>query len=127
TSKGGGPTVKEAYVHHGVNMLPKSARYQRSMGSPEKGGSQEQWPIIDEMRERMMTGRLKVFSNLAKWFEEKRSFHVKSGPDGAPKIVNRRDDILKATMYALMMLRYATVKIHQVDRRASGPIATSRL
>lgn len=131
TSKGGGPTVKDAYLAHGVNMLPKSARYPRSPGHEEKGGAQDQWPVIDEMRERMMTGRLKVFSNLSQWLEEKRSFHVKAGPEGTPKIVNRRDDILKSTMYALMMKRYAIASSELSSQSSNGspsmPIATTRL
>ncbi len=129
TSKGGGPNVKDAYIQHGVNMLGKSARYPTTPGSPEKGGAQDQWPVIDEVRERMMTGRLKVFSNLSLWLEEKRSYHVKNGADGRVKIVDRRDDILKATFYAIMMKRYAvTLDAFTPRRQFSGaPIATSRL
>lgn len=122
TSKGGGPNVKDAYFAQGVNMLSKSARYPRSAGAPEKGGSQDQWPVIDEVRERMMTGRFKVFSNLSQWLEEKRSYHVKTVVDGAVKIVNRRDDILKATFYAIMMKRYAISRIEH-----GGPIAATNL
>lgn len=128
TSKGGGPNVKDAYLQHGVNMLGKSARYPNTPGSPEKGGAQDQWPVIDEMRERMMTGRLKVFAHLSQWFEEKRSYHVKSGADGRVKIVDRRDDILKATMYALMMKRYARPETAAPQRQSfMAPIATSRI
>lgn len=132
TSKGGGPKVKEAYVNHGVNMLSKSARYPKSVGQDvEKGGPQDQWPIIDEIRERMMTGRFKVFRNLSLWLEEKRSYHVKSGVDGKVIIVDRRDDILKSTFYAVMMKRYAvseTVALGARHNRApSRPIATASL
>src|SRR6185369_5652490 len=129
TSKGGGPNVKDAYIQHGVNMLGKSARYPTTPGSPEKGGAQDQWPVIDEVRERMMTGRLKVFSNLSQWLEEKRSYHVKNGADGRIKIVDRRDDILKATFYAIMMKRYAIAPDMVSPRRqlATAPIATSRI
>jgi phage terminase large subunit-like protein len=130
TSKGGGPNVKDAYAQHGVNMLSKSARYQRSFGSKEKAGGQDQWPVIDEVRERMMTGRFKVFSNLSSWFEEKRSYHVKGGADGAIKIVDRRDDVLKATFYAVMMKRYAvSADVMDAPQKPTGyyPIATSRL
>src|SRR5512139_355514 len=128
TSKGGGPNVKDAYLQHGVNMMGKSARYPNSPGSPEKGGAQDQWPVIDEVRERMMTGRFKVFSNLSQWFEEKRSYHVKATSDGAVKIVARRDDILKATFYAVMMKRYAISEPSLSPRsRGTAPIATSRV
>lgn len=103
TEKSGGNKIKEAYSLHGVNMMVKSARYPKSRGEEhDKGGAQPQWPVIDEIRERMMTGRFKVFSHLAEWFEEKRSYHVKDD-----KIVSRKDDVLKATFYAVMMKRYA--------------------
>ena len=130
TSKGGGPKVKEAYVNHGVNMLSKSARYPKSAGQDaEKGGAQDQWPVIDEVRERMMIGRFKVFRHLSQWFEEKRSYHVKTGADGHVKIVDRRDDILKATFYAVMMKRYAMSEDAIKTRRTNiqNPIATARI
>lgn len=123
--KAGGKTLADAYRHHGVNMLSKSARYPRVPGdASDKGGPQPVEPIVDEMLERMATGRLKVFQNLSQWFEEKRSYHRKDG-----KIVDRRDDILKATMYAMMMKRYAVApgsfNIRTVQ--AQTPIATTRL
>lgn len=102
--KSGGKTLADAYRQLGVNMLSKSARYPRVAGEPEKGGPQPVEPIVDEVLERMSTGRFKVFSHLGSWFEEKRSYHRKDG-----KIVDRRDDILKATFYALMMKRYAAI------------------
>ena len=100
--KAGGRTLAHAYRDHGANMLPKSARYPKVPGENEKGGSQPVWPIIDEIRERMVTGRFKAFEHLNVFFEEKNSYHVK---DGNP--VARRDDILKALFYAVMMKRYA--------------------
>jgi hypothetical protein len=131
TEKSGGSKIKDAYIEHGVNMLSKSARYPKAKGEDkEKGGGQDQWPIIDAIRERMMTGKFKVFSNLSQWFEEKRSYHVKANPNGTGiKIVDRRDDILKATFYAVMMLRYAVSQNEIVPRSntISAPIATSRL
>ncbi len=132
TEKSGGGKVKEAYVAHGVNMLGKSARYPKSSGQDkERAGPQDQWAIIDEIRERMMVDRFKVFSNQSLWLEEKRSYHVKSGVEGAVKIVSRRDDILKATFYAVMMKRYA-VSLDSLSMRAtshapSQPIASVRI
>lgn len=120
TEKSGGTKVKEAYHAHGVNMLSKSARYPKSAGQDtEKGGPQDQWAVIDEIRERMETNRFKVFRHLAPWLEEKRSYHVKSGVDGKVIIVNRRDDILKSTMYAVMMKRYAVSETVANSHRAS--------
>lgn len=124
--KSGGKTLADAYRGHGVNMLSKSARYPKAPGeTSDKGGPQPVEPIVDEVLTRMQTGRFKVFSNLAGWFEEKRSYHRKDG-----RIVDRRDDILKATFYAVMMKRYAA----PLGRTSTGsstapqrPIATARL
>jgi hypothetical protein len=52
----------------------------------------------------MQTGRLKVFRHLADWLEEFRLYHRKDG-----RIVALRDDLLSATRYALMCLRFAKV------------------
>jgi len=120
--KSGGKTLADHYRDHGVNMLPKSARYNRLPGETEaKGGPQPVEPIVDEMLERMMTGKLKVFSTCNDWFEEKRSYHRKDG-----KIVDRRDDILKATFYAVMSKRYAIAPdslSERAPRKVMGPIA----
>lgn len=122
--RAGGKTLADSYRQHGVNMLSKSARYPRSPGETEaKGGMMPMEPIVDEVYERMLTGRLKVFSHLHEWFEEKRSYHRKAG-----KIVPLRDDLLKATMYALMMRRYAVAVdslAHRSMSMPSGP--TTRL
>lgn len=130
TSKAGGEKVKEAYVAHGVRMLGKSARYPKASGDDkEKGGGQDPWPAIDEMRERMMTGRFKVFSHLEPWFEEKRSYHVKSTNEGGVKIVARKDDLMAATRYALMMKRYALSSAASFERATTQqmPIASMRM
>lgn len=89
--------MKELYREEGVRMLPFSARY-----DPDKGGPQALEPIIAETAERLASGRLKVFSTERKWLEEKNSYHRKDG-----KPVAYRDDLLSATHYAVMMLRYA--------------------
>ena len=117
--------LADHYRGHQVNMLSKSARYPRVAGEEEKGGPQPVEPIIDEVLERMVTGRFKVFSNLSDWFEEKRSYHRKDG-----RIVDRRDDILKATFYAVMMKRYAVAldSFRFVQSTApQHPIASTRL
>lgn len=101
--KSGGDTIAAKYREHGANMMKKSARYPKKPGEKkEKGGSQPVEPIVEELLERMLTGRFKVFSNLNAFFEEKRNYHRKDG-----RIVAKRDDILKAVFYAVMMKRYA--------------------
>lgn len=131
TEKSGGGKIKDAYIQHGVNMLNKSARYPKARGEhEEKGGPQPVWPVIDEVRERMQTGRFKVFSNQQQWLEEKRNYHVKESGNEV-KIVDRNDDMLKATFYAVMMKRHA-VPLSSLGARAPSqaplrPIATTRL
>lgn len=123
--KSGGRTLAQSYREHGANMLAKSARYPKTPGDKEKAGPQPVEPIVDEMLERMMTGRFKVFAHLHEWFEEKRSYHRKDG-----RIVARRDDILKASMSALMMKRYAiapTAFRHHTSSAPSRPIASVRI
>jgi hypothetical protein len=74
---GGGrsPTYRE----HGVNMLPKSARYPKRAGRDnEKGGPQPVEPIVDEM----LSGCDRALQGVratARLFEEKRSYHRKDG------------------------------------------------
>lgn len=124
--KSGGIRLADHYRNHGVNMLSKSARYRRMPGEThEKAGGQPVEPIVDETLERMLTGRFKVFSNCPLWFEEKRSYHRKDG-----RIVPKRDDILKATFYAMMMLRYAVAPAtfgHRVSTAPAHSIASARL
>lgn len=96
--RGSGLQLHKIYRRqHRVNMLSKSARYQN-----DKGGPQAQWPIIEEFRLRIEGGRFKAFRTCGHFTEEYRSYHTRNG-----KIVAKRDDVLKATFYALMMLRYA--------------------
>ena len=124
--KSGGKTLAEAYREHGANMLSKSARYNTKEPGQKKpkGGPQPVEPVVDEILERMMTGRFKVFSHLREWFDEKRSYHRKDG-----RIVARRDDIMKATQYAVMMKRYATTPTggYRTVQNATVPIASSRI
>lgn len=92
-----GESIADQYRKLKVNMLPESARTY-----DDKGGPQAVEPIIHEMLERMRTNRLKVFSTLRDWFIEKANYHRKDG-----KPVDYMDDLMKATMYAIMMIRFA--------------------
>ncbi len=125
--KTGGKILADAYRDHGVNMLSKSARYPKVPGElTDKGGPQPVEPIVDEVLERMVTGRFRVFANLSDVFEEKRSYHRKDGI-----IVAKRDDILKAIFYAVMMKRYAVplsaLKRAPLSHTPQQPIASTRL
>ena len=71
---------------------------------PEGGNGVEAG--LMEMLDRMRTGRLKVFSTCSEWFNEFLLYHRKDG-----KVVKLQDDLMAATRYALMMIRFAvTVK-----------------
>mgnify|MGYP006427022569 FL=1 len=95
-----GKPFAQLYSEHGMLMLPRSARI-----DPESGGAQPREPIIQNMAERMQTGRLKVFSNLNSWFSEQQQYHRKDG-----QVVAENDDLISATHYALMELRNAEVE-----------------
>lgn len=94
TEKGTGVTVKEVYAGAGLAMLPEPARH------PDGGRSVESGLL--SMFERMTLKQFKVFKHLVPWMEEFRLYHRKDG-----KIVKEFDDLMDATRYALMMLRYA--------------------
>ena len=79
-------------------MMPEHATWQVGGNGVEIG--------LVELYERMTTGRLKVFSNLSDWFEEKLNYHR----DESGNIVKINDDLLSATRYAYMMRRYAKQK-----------------
>jgi hypothetical protein len=59
-----------------------------------------------EMLTRMETGRFKVFKHLNDWFEEFRLYHRKDG-----RVHKEGDDLMSATRYGMMMLRYARTDI----------------
>lgn len=95
--KGSGEQLAAQYGAQGLNMLPDRAEWEEGGNGVEAG--------IAEMLDRMLTGRLKVFKTCAYWLEERRLYHRKDG-----KIVKERDDVISASRYALMMLRFAEVK-----------------
>lgn len=111
-----GMQIHKYYRQYGVKMLSRSARY-----DDEKGGSQPIEPIIGDILERMQTGRFKVFNHLQEWFEEKRMYHRKDG-----KIVDKQDDLMAATRYAVMDLRKARSFIDSQKVRSSSAQRPSR-
>ena len=123
--KVGGRTIAQRYRELGANMLSKSARYPKTPGdTSDKGGPQPVEPILDELLERMHTGRFKVFPQCQGFFEEKRSYHRKNGI-----LSKNRDDILKALFYALMMRRYAASRSsieNYTNAPPAHPIASMR-
>lgn len=92
--KGSGEQLAEQYRQQHLNMLPEKATFADGSNGVEAG--------LMEMLDRMQTGRLKVFRHLDEWFQEFRLYHRKDG-----KVVKEMDDLMSATRYAIMMLRFA--------------------
>ncbi len=92
--KRSGGTLKQDYIDCGLNMLAEHATH------PD-GGTSVEAGVMDILT-RMQTGRFKVFSHLSPWLDEFRQYHRKDG-----NIVKLKDDLMDATRYAVMMLRYA--------------------
>lgn len=93
--KGSGDQLADAYRKQGLRMLSERAQF------PDKRGNGVEAGVL-EMLDRMVTGRFKVDATLHQWWEEFRMYHRKDG-----QIVKERDDLMSATRYALMMLRFA--------------------
>ena len=94
--KGSGEILKDQYIAQGVNMLDERATF-------EAGGNSVEAGILD-MLQRMQTGRWKVFSTCSAWFA---AFLIYHRVDGL--IVKKKDDVLDASRYALMMKREAII------------------
>lgn len=108
--KSNGKMLKDHYIEKRLRMLSLSARYDN-----KKGGGQPVEPILVEVQKRMADGRFKVFATCTEFFDEMRTYHRKEG-----KIVAKRDDVLKAVFYGVMMRRFAISEFAARIRRA-GP------
>ena len=95
--KGSGDQLAGNYRAQHLNMLQDHATHAEGGNGVEAG--------LMDMLDRMQTNRFKVFSNLSEWFEEFRLYHRLEG-----KIVKERDDLMSATRYAVMMLRFAATQ-----------------
>lgn len=84
----------ELYSQHGLNMRDTRAMFENGSISLNAG--------LDHMLERMITGRMKVWSHLEEWWQEFGGYHRKDG-----QVVKLADDLMSATRYALMDLRFA--------------------
>ncbi len=103
--KGSGFQLAEQYRHEGINMLHEMAQFPET---GDEGGHKISRTSVEagllKMLQLMQAGRFKVFSHLRDWFDEFLLYHRKDG-----KVVKLQDDLMAATRYAYMMLRYATV------------------
>lgn len=111
-----GEQLAQQFRAQGVNMRSQHAQFaatpvvnerKESLISTEAG--------IQEILTRMETGRFKVFSHLADWFEEYRMYHRENGV-----IVKVRDDLLSATRIAIMDLRFAETQPIEAIARSTG-------
>src|SRR6185436_5255552 len=94
TLEGAGIALANQYKEQGLQLTHEHAQFEDGSVSVEAG--------LMLMLYRMKSGRLKVFRHLADWWEEFRLYHRRDG-----KVVKEGDDLMAATRYALMMLRYA--------------------
>lgn len=102
--KGSGYQLAEQYRLQGLQMLAENAKFEERTDDTKVSRTSVEAGLM-EMLDRMQTGRLKVFSHLMEWFEEFRLYHRKDG-----KVVKEYDDIMSATRYGIMQLRYAEVE-----------------
>lgn len=112
--KGSGEELAHQYKDHGLKMISHQACFPDDRGNGVEAG-------LMEMLDRMQTDRFKVDANLSQWWEEFRMYHRKDG-----KIVKQYDDLMCATRYALMMLRYAMPQSYAPQRRDRYASHTAR-
>jgi phage terminase large subunit-like protein len=97
TLEGAGIALAEQYRAQGLNMLHEHAQFEDKSVSVEAG--------LMAMLTRMQVGKFKVYKHLNDWWEEFRLYHRNEG-----RVVKEGDDLMAATRYAVMMLRYASTK-----------------
>lgn len=107
--------LQAMYAGYGLKMLPMHAQN-------EDGTNGLESTVLD-LQDRMLSGRLKVFSHLNDWFEEFNTYHRQDG-----LIVKEADDLMSATRYGVMMRRFAVVQYKpapiverpQINRGSTG-------
>jgi len=99
---GMGSSIQQQYRDYGINLLPEKFSNPPKENEKEHSGGIQIMPGIVEIATRIAEGRFKVFGNLGEWFDEFRNYHHKDH-----KIVDRDDDIMSATRYAIMSIRFA--------------------
>lgn len=109
--RGSGRTVASYYKDAGVNVAYET--FYNPMGADGKKNNFVE-PGILEITQRMQTGRLKIFSNCYKIFEEMRKYHRKHG-----KIVKESDDSVDAMRYAAMSVTHRGVSEDSVSGYSS--------
>ena len=98
----GGSTVAKEYQDYGVNMFHTHFTNPPDDNKAEGTGGIKIEPGIVSLSNRVKDRRIRVYNTLPEWFEEYRQYHLKDG-----KIVDREDDLMSATRYAIQSLRHA--------------------
>jgi hypothetical protein len=96
----GNPGLADQYRNLGCNMLPFHFENPPALGEKKGGNSVEEG--IMSLLQKMENDKFHVFATLGDWWEEFRMYHRKDG-----KIVPFRDDLMSATRYAAMAIRFA--------------------
>jgi phage terminase large subunit-like protein len=104
--KGSGKMIAQQYRNEGVLMLPTHATHKPEKGKKEGTGGYSLEAGVSEMLIRMQTGRWRVSSLCQDWFNEYKMYYRKDG-----QIVKKGDDLMSASRIALMMLRFAKVRV----------------
>lgn len=99
--RGSGMSVAQYYINAGVNA--KHETFYNKIGMDGKKNNFVE-PGIMEIRERMKTGRFKVFNHCHRVFEEKARYHRTEG-----KIVKTFDDTMDAMRYSAMSVTHRGV------------------
>ena len=92
-----GKTIRSLYEREGVKMLRERAQYDDGEYGVESG--------LMDMLSRFQSERLLVADHLGDWFDEFRMYHRKDG-----QVVKLRDDLMAATRYLIMSLRFGRTK-----------------
>jgi len=106
---GSGTPLSRLYKNEGLRMVSDYATFPDGSISTEAG--------VQEMYDRMTTGRYKVAKHLKEWWEEFRVYHRKDG-----QIVKLQDDLMSASRVGVMAKRYAKVSGTGTYAQQSGPV-----
>lgn len=119
--KASGKPLADIYRdEYGINMHRDPFSNPPQVGKDEGTGGQGVEVGIQEILNRLETGRHKVFSNCVALQEERRMYHRKDG-----KVVKLRDDLMSAERYGLQMLRHAITPVVHVPKRKTRPGLTN--
>ena len=96
----GNPGLADQYRQLGCNFLPFHFANPPALGEKKGGNSIEEGIMF--ILQKMEDEKIHVFATLSDWWEEFRMYHRKEG-----KIVPLNDDLMSATRYAVMSLRFS--------------------